>query len=246
MRCAFVDYEFVVVVAHGKAIPEQLSGTGFVVAEEGGFEADAVKVVVGRRCPCEIAHGGKEVDADGELVGDAVGGYCSGPPCNGGDAVAAFPYGAFVPAQRGVGFGVLTGTAVVGEKEDEGVFFNSEFPHCAHDFGQAVVHGFHHLAIGFSGVVGMKGRFFWTANGGVVRSLQWGVYGFVCDVEAKGRVFMVFDELYGMLGDEVCGIAFFFDVFEAFPPVVSFHAVVVRDVVDVAADISAKAIKVVV
>ncbi len=223
-----------------------MSGTGFIFAQEGGFEADAVKVIVGRRCPCEVAHGGKEVDADGELVGDAVGGYCSGPPGNGGDAVAAFPYGAFVPAQWGVGFGILTGAAVVGKEEDEGVFFNSEFPHCAHDFGQAVVHGFHHLAIGFPGVVGMKGRFFWTANGGVVRSLQWGVYGFVCDVEAKGRVFMVFDELYGMLGDEVCGIAFFFDVFEALPPVVSFHAVVVRDVVDVAAYISAKAIKVVV
>ena len=246
MRRAFVDYELVLVVAHGKAIPEQLSDTGFIFAEEGGFEADAVKVVVGCRCPCEGAHGGKEVDADGELVGDAVGGYCSGPPCNGGDAVATFPYRALVPAQRGVGFGILTGAAVVGKEEDKGVFFNAEFSHCAHDFGQAVVHGFHHLAIGFPGVVGMKVGFFWTANGGIVRSLQWGVYGFVCNVEAKGRVFVVFDELYGMLGDEVCGIAFFFNVFEALPPVVHFHAVVVRDVVDVAAYISAKAIKVVV
>ena len=140
----------------------------------------------------------------------------------------------------------MTGAAVVGKEEDEGVFFNSEFSHCAHDFGQAVVHGFHHLAIGFSGVVGMKVGFFRTANGGVVGSLQWGVYGFVCYVEAKGRVFVIFDELYRMLGDEVRGIAFFFDVFEALPPVVHFHAVVVRDVVDVAAYISAKAIKVVV
>ena len=125
------------------------SGAGFVFAQEGGFEADAVKVIVGRGCLSEVTHGGKEVDADGELVGDAVGGNCSGPPCNGGDAVAAFPYGAFVPAQRSVGFGILPGAAVVGEKEDEGVFLNAEFPHCAHDFGQAVVHGFHHLAIGF-------------------------------------------------------------------------------------------------
>ena len=245
MRRAFVDYEFVLVVAHGKAIPEQLSGTGFALAQEGGFEADAVKVVVGCRCSCEVAHGGKEVDADGELVGDAVGGNCSGPPCNGGDAVAAFPYRALVPAQRSVGFGILTGAAVVGKEEDEGVFLNAEFSDCAHDFGQAVVHGFHHLAIGFSRVVGMKVGFFRTANGGVVRSLQWGVYGFVCNVQAKGRVFVVFDELYRMLGDEVRGIAFFFDVFEALPPVVHFHAVVVRDVVDVAAYVSAKAIKVV-
>ena len=134
MRRAFVDYEFVVVVAHGKAIPEQLSGTGFALAQEGGFEADAVKVIVGRRCFCEVAHGGKEVEADGELVGDAVGGNCSGPPCNGGDAVAAFPYRALVSAQRGVGFGVLTGAAVVGKEEDEGVFFKAEFSHCVHDF----------------------------------------------------------------------------------------------------------------
>lgn len=246
MRRAFVDYEFVLVVAHGKAIPEQVSGTGFIFVQEGGFEADAVKVVVRRGCLGEVAHGGKEVDADGELVGDAVGGNCSGPPCNGGDAVAAFPYRAFVPAQRGIGFGILTSAAVVGKEEDEGVFFNAEFSHCAHDFGQAVVHGFHHLAIGFSGVVGMKVRFFRTANGGVVRSLQWGVYSFVGDVEAKGRVFVVFDELHRMLGDEVRGIAFFFNVFEALPPVVHFHAVVVRDVVDVAAYISAKAIKIVV
>ena len=246
MRRAFVDYEFVLIVAHGKAIPEQLSGTGFALAQKGGFEADAVKVIVGRRCSCEVAHGGKEVDADGELVGDAVGSYCSGPPCNGGDAVAAFPYRALVPAQRGVGFGVLTGAAVVGKEEDEGVLLNAEFPHCAHDFGQTIVHGFHHLAIGFSRVVGMKVGFFRTANGGVVGSLQWGVDGFVCNVETKGRVFVVFDELYGMLRDEVRGIAFFFDVFEALPPVVHFHAVVVRDVVNVAADISAKAIKVVV
>ena len=98
MRRAFVDYELVLVVAHGKAIPEQLSGTGFAFAQEGGFEADAVKVIVGRGCSCEVAHGGKEVDADGELVGDAVWGYCSGPPRNGGDAVAAFPYCALVPA----------------------------------------------------------------------------------------------------------------------------------------------------
>ncbi len=246
MRRAFFDYEFVLVVAHGKAIPEQLSGTGFALVQEGGFEADAVKVIVWRRCSCEVAHGGKEVDADGELVGDAVGSNCSGPPCNGGDAVAAFPYGALVPAQRCIGFGVLTGAAVVGKKEDEGVFFNAEFPHCAHNFGQAVVHGFHHLAIGFSGVVGMKVCFFRTANGGIIRSLQWGVYCFVCNVQAKGRVFVVFDELYRMLGDEMRGIAFFFDVFEALPPVVHFHAVVVRDVVDVAAYISAKAIKIVV
>ena len=246
MRRAFFDYEFVLVVAHGKAIPEQLSGTGFALVQEGGFEADAVKVIVGRRCSCEVAHGGKEVEADGELAGDAVGGYCSGPPCNGGDAVAAFPYGAFAPAQRGIGFGILTGAAVVGKKEDEGVFLDAEFSHCAHNFGQAVVHGFHHLAIGFSGVVGMKVRFFRAANGGIIRSLQWGVYGFVCNVEAKGRVFVVFDELYRMLGDEMRGIALFFDVFEALPPVVHFHAVVVRDVVDIAADISAKAIKIVV
>ncbi len=246
MRRAFFDYELVLVVAHGKAIPEQLSGTGFALAQEGGFEADAVKVIVGCRCFCEVAHGGKEVEADGELVGDAVGGNCSGPPGNGGDAVAAFPYRAFVPAQRGVGFGILTGAAVVGKKEDEGVFLKAEFSHCAHNFGQAVVHGFHHLAIGFPGVVGMKARFFRAANGGVIRSLQWGVYCFVCNVEAKGRVFVVFDELHRMLGDEMRGIAFFFDVFEALPPVVHFHAVVVRDVVDIAADISAKAIKIVV
>ena len=246
MRRAFVDYELVIVVAHGEAIPEQLSGTRFAFAQKGGFEAEAVKVIVGCRYTGHVAHGGKEVDADGKLVGDAVGGYCSGPPCNGRDAVAAFPYRALVPAQRGVGFGILTGAAVVGEEDDEGVFFNSEFPHCAHDFGQAVVHGFHHLAIGFSRVVGMKVGFFWTANGGIVWPLQWGVYGFVCNVEAKGRVFVVFDELHRMLRDEVRGIAFFFDVFEALPPVVHFHAVVVRDVVDVAADISAKAIKVVV
>ena len=246
MRRAFFDYELVVVVAHGKAIPEQLSGTGFALAQEGGFEADAVKVIVGRRCFCEVAHGGKEIEADGELVGEAVGGNCSGPPGNGGDAVAAFPYGAFVPAQRGVGFGILTGAAVVGKKEDEGVVLNAEFSHCAHNFGQAVVHGFHHLAIGFSGVVGMKVGFFRASNGGIVRSLQWGVYGFVCNVEAKGRVFVIFDELHGMLGDEMRGIALFFDVFEALPPVVNFHAVVVRDVVYVAAYISAKAIKIVV
>lgn len=246
MRRALVDYELVIVVAHGKAIPEQLSCAEFALPQKGGFEADAVKVIVGCRCSCEVAHGGKEVDADGELVGDAVGSNCSGPPCYGGDAVAAFPYGAFVPAQRGVGFGILTGAAVVGKEDDEGVFFNAEFPHCAHNFGQAVVHGFHHLAIGFPGVVGMKVRFFRAANGGVIRSLQWGVYGFVCNVEAKGRVFVVFDELYRMLGDEMRGIAFFFDVFEALPPVVHFHAVVVRDVVDVAADVSAKAIKIVV
>ena len=91
----------------------------------------------------------------------------------------------------------------------------------------------------------MKARFFRAANGGIVWSLQGGVYGFVCNVEAKGRVFVVFDELHGMLRDEVRGVAFFFDVFEALPPVVHFHAVVVRDVVDVAADISAKAIKLV-
>ncbi len=135
MRRAFVNYELVLVVAHGKAIPEQLPGTWFALAQEGGFEADAVKVIVGCRCFCEVAHGGKEVNADGELVGDAVGGNCSGPPCNGGDAVAAFPYRAFVPAQRGVGFGVLTGAAVVGKEEDEGVFLKAEFPHCAHNFG---------------------------------------------------------------------------------------------------------------
>ncbi len=54
---------------------------------------------------------------------------------------------------------------------------------------------------------------------------------------------MVFDELHRMLGDEMCGIAFFFDVFKALPPVVNLHSVVVRYVVDVAADVPAEAIE---
>ncbi len=88
-----------------------------------------------------------------------------------GTRVAVFPYCALVPAQWCIGFGILTGATIVGKKEDKGIFLNAEFPHCVHNFGQAVVHGFHHLAVGFFRIVGMKVRFFRTANGGIIRSL---------------------------------------------------------------------------
>ena len=155
----------------------------------------------------------------------------------------AFPNRALVPAQRRVGHGVLARAPVVRKKEDQRVFRNARVSNRAHDFAQAVVHRLHHLAIRARGIVRMKVFLFRPANRGIIRPLQRGVYGFVSHVQAKGHILVVFDELHRMLRDEMRGITLFLDVFEALPPVIDFHAVVVRDIVDIAADIPAKPIK---
>jgi len=66
---------------------------------------------------------------------------------------------------------------------------------------------------------------------------------FVGEIQTKGSGFIALYEIYSILGDQVCRVAFFVGLFGVSPPVFIADLVDVRYVVHVAADITGKFIE---
>ena len=116
---------------------------------------------------------------------------------------AALERGHFEPAQRAVGGGNALGrSAVVGNEEDERIFFLSELADFSEDAAHGVIHGRHH---------GGKGLSFFVRDAGetveiLFRGLERGMDGVEREIEKSGLVFILLQPVNRAVGIGVGGV----------------------------------------
>ena len=161
---------------------------------------------------CGGEDGGKDVHADADFVDGFSALYARGPAHEGGDANAAFPEGAFVPAQApcvaaGIGEVCAVGPvarfargAVIGLKEDASVVKEVQSFEFVEDFADGVVHdgehGGHELSRARQVCIAFH-VFFWRVQG-----IVWGVEGDVHE-EGSSIVFGFLDVFNGFVAHEI-------------------------------------------
>ena len=201
----------------------------------------------GQRGPGQREHGRHQVDADRQLIADGAGRYVTGPPGDRRHAVPPFPVAPLESAQRPVG-SPLVGP-VVGAEEDQRVLRQAQPLDRGHHPADTLVHLLHHLPIGLldvglcgslAGGPGASGR---APLGRIAGALVGTVYGLVGDVDAERPALVLLDESSRVPGNQMGHVARLLNQLQPLPPVVHSHPIVVRNVVDVAADVSAEAVE---
>ena len=187
-------------------------GTPVLFPGEKGQEVDAVEgggfaVVEGEARGRE--RGGVAVEAHDGVFVHETGGDPALPMREEGNADAALEHGRFHAAQGAIERRVLWGdTAVVGVKENEGVFLVVEFADLRHDVADGVVHRGEHAGEGATlRVLDVR-----EAGFVIVSGLHGGVHCIEGEVEKPGIVLAALDEGDGFFGKGVGEVGGFFGV----------------------------------
>jgi len=155
-----------------------------------------------------------------------------------------FPEASLVAVQIAVG--TVFGRAVIGEEENQRVFSNSLLFESGDYFADALVHFGHHFPVCLFDVlafVPLDAPLADASDRFVVRSLIGRMHCFMGYVKTERIVFVLFDEVDGVFGDEVRAVSNFGFELQAVPPVCDTHPVAMGDEADVSAHIAAELVE---
>ena len=201
------------------------------------------RVLLGCLGAGQVEHRRHEIQRDDHLVAHLSRLDPARPPGDAWHAVTALPHRPLFAAEREPVTLRAThvGMAVVGAENHERIFLELQLDQLVEHLADALIHRGHHLHVGFldRGFL-FAAILFRTALDWAAGPLKRRVHRLVRHVQAERLGLVFVDEPECMPGDQMRRVALLLDRFQAVPPVVHLHPVVVRQIVDVATDKPAK------